>query len=481
MACVLEHLHSQVLPSGPLIRPSVAAWASVGLTSGYVLSLYLSTSTRVGSKSAYYTTTVTQTVRTRRRRRTPKHAPADNSGSLAKNEPSQDDEAEYEEVEEEVVQEVRVPLDKNHPRVVAARIKVALSSTVAATAATFAFLNRYGSPNVITSSVLRIPICFTFLGLPLPLPSFLNSSVLPLRPSLGYLALNHYLPALTLPLALTTCLFTGPLFVDWLGGTLLPGQAGWSWSENVASKYNNIWGLRNYLVGPLTEEIVFRACILNLHHASGSSNTVKIFVTPLYFGVAHMHHAWETYVKGGRTRQALVRGVLQSVFQFGYTTLFGWYANFVFLRTNSILAPIICHSFCNMMGLPDIASALEEHPKRRTGENINGSHRTVFFEMAQLTSVTVPEPLPPPASHHRRVSARDRDLLGDALESDRTCIVLWLRILAVIRIKATAGVAAYVPPTFIGPGKEQPAARISSSVWLVASEVENGGGGSILL
>ncbi|KAK0542439.1 CAAX prenyl protease [Tilletia horrida] len=339
MACVLEHLHSQVLPSGPLIRPSVAAWASVGLTSGYVLSLYLSTSTRVGSKSAYYITTVTETVRTRRRRRTLKHAPADNSGSLAKNEPSQEDEAEYEEVEEEVVQEVRVPLDKNHPRVVAARIKVALSSTVAATAATFAFLNRYGSPNVITSSMLRIPICFTFLGLPLPLPSFLNSSVLPLRPSLGYLALNHYLPALTLPLALTTCLFAGPLFVDWLGGTLLPGQAGWSWSENVASKYNNIWGLRNYLVGPLTEEIVFRACILNLHHASGSSNTVKIFVTPLYFGV---------------------------VFQFGYTTLFGWYADFVFLRTNSILAPIICHSFCNMMGLPDIASALEEHPKRRT-------------------------------------------------------------------------------------------------------------------
>ena len=27
---------------------------------------------------------------------------------------------------------------------------------------------------------------------------------------------------------------------------------------------------------------------------------------------AHVHHAWETYLAGGRTRKALVQGVLQS-------------------------------------------------------------------------------------------------------------------------------------------------------------------------
>lgn len=58
-----------------------------------------------------------------------------------------------------------------------------------------------------------------------------------------------------------------------------------------------------------------------------------IFGTPLWFGVAHVHHAWETYKSRGRTSSALRFAMLQSSVQFTYTTLFGWYANFLFLRT----------------------------------------------------------------------------------------------------------------------------------------------------
>lgn len=73
--------------------------------------------------------------------------------------------------------------------------------------------------------------------------------------------------------------------------------------------------------------------------ALGGWSPVKLVVlTPLWFGIggsvvvscmracpelltcflsldqptAHVHHAWETYVAGGRTRQALLRGTLQS-------------------------------------------------------------------------------------------------------------------------------------------------------------------------
>ena len=40
--------------------------------------------------------------------------------------------------------------------------------------------------------------------------------------------------------------------------------------------------------------------------------------------------------------------------QFAYTTVFGWYATFVFLRTGSVWAVMVVHTFCNWMGLPRI-------------------------------------------------------------------------------------------------------------------------------
>jgi prenyl protein peptidase len=71
-----------------------------------------------------------------------------------------------------------------------------------------------------------------------------------------------------------------------------------------------------------------------------------------------------------------------TVFQFAYTTLFGWYASYLFLRTGpspllspshtltndctgSIIPPILAHIFCNYMGLPPIAWALSVFPSRR--------------------------------------------------------------------------------------------------------------------
>lgn len=44
--------------------------------------------------------------------------------------------------------------------------------------------------------------------------------------------------------------------------------------------------------------------------------------------------------------------MLRSALQFTYTTLFGGYATFVYLRTGSLLSVILVHTFCNWMGLP---------------------------------------------------------------------------------------------------------------------------------
>src|ERR1700733_4712855 len=55
------------------------------------------------------------------------------------------------------------------------------------------------------------------------------------------------------------------------------------------------------------------------------------------------------------------------VFQFAYTTLFGAYCSFLFIRTGSLFPPLIAHSFCNVMGLPQITAEMKQWPRRKYG------------------------------------------------------------------------------------------------------------------
>lgn len=109
--------------------------------------------------------------------------------------------------------------------------------------------------------------------------------------------------------------------------------------------------LRDVVIAPVAEEVAFRACIASALATTGMS-TVKIsWVAPLFFGVAHLHHALLRI----KQKQKISMVLLQSVFQFAYTTLFGSYATFAFLKTNDLVAVSLSHSFCNIMGLPDLA------------------------------------------------------------------------------------------------------------------------------
>ena len=85
------------------------------------------------------------------------------------------------------------------------------------------------------------------------------------------------------------------------------------------------------------------------------SHTWLMLTTPLYFGIAHLHHAWEMYQAGGCTNRARTSALLTSALQFVYTTVFGWYASFLFMRTGTVWAPLLAHVLCNVMGLPRLA------------------------------------------------------------------------------------------------------------------------------
>lgn len=102
--------------------------------------------------------------------------------------------------------------------------------------------------------------------------------------------------------------------------------------------------------GPVSEELIWRALIIPLHVLAQFSGKQIIFLTPLYFGIAHIHHLYEFRLTHRQT--PLLFAVLRSLFQFTYTSLFGFFAAFVFVRTGNVFSAILAHSFCNWMGLP---------------------------------------------------------------------------------------------------------------------------------
>ncbi|XP_063120382.1 CAAX prenyl protease 2 isoform X7 [Rattus norvegicus] len=105
-----------------------------------------------------------------------------------------------------------------------------------------------------------------------------------------------------------------------------------------ARRLTDMRWLRNQVIAPLTEELVFRACMLPML-APCTGLGPAVFTCPLFFGVAHFHHIIEQL----RFRQSSVGSI--------------------FLSAGHLIGPVLCHSFCNYMGFPAVCAALE-HPQK---------------------------------------------------------------------------------------------------------------------
>ncbi|XP_034942602.1 CAAX prenyl protease 2 [Chelonus insularis] len=154
------------------------------------------------------------------------------------------------------------------------------------------------------------------------------------------------LQATFIPLFLTMILFLGPLSMQGFNGEWKLYAELPYWIENTKSL---IWW-RNQIVAPFSEEWTFRACMMPLF-LQCFHPYIAIFICPLFFGVAHFHHVFELTKMGVELKHAII----VSVFQFMYTTLFGAYAAFLFVKTGHFIAPFAAHSFCNHMGFPDLS------------------------------------------------------------------------------------------------------------------------------
>ncbi|KAG8687274.1 hypothetical protein FRC09_013594, partial [Ceratobasidium sp. 395] len=184
-----------------------------------------------------------------------------------------------------------------------------------------------------------------------------------IQPSTKLLGLVPPSPALR-PLLLTPLLYLGPLYSAWLDESL-PFMADWSYQRDIVKKFASWTGIRNFFMSPLTEELVFRSCIIGAAQLAGVGIKKTVFLTPLWFGIAHIHHANEQYNRLGRTKKALKQALIISTIQLVYTTLFGWYASFLFIRTGSVVVPTLAHTFCNIMGMPTVGHDIRTHPKHK--------------------------------------------------------------------------------------------------------------------
>ena len=163
--------------------------------------------------------------------------------------------------------------------------------------------------------------------------------------------------ACLLPLLLTAVLFLGPLAVmASYEATVRLMTRPYYWRRLLSDL---IWW-RNHVVAPFTEELTFRACMLPILLSYFSPRWAMV-VSPLFFGVAHAHHMAERMRRG----QDLITAALISLFQMSYTTVFGIYSAFLFLRTGHLMAPVVAHGFCNFMGFPDPSEVLSKPPAER--------------------------------------------------------------------------------------------------------------------
>ncbi|KAI1367812.1 CaaX protease [Xylaria arbuscula] len=170
--------------------------------------------------------------------------------------------------------------------------------------------------------------------------------------SMGYWPLGLVETARSL--LLTAILFSGPLYE-----TLLVDGAWRQWLSlyPVASVFSEWTRWRNFIAGPFTEEVLFRSASVPLMLVAQTPVSRTIFLSPVIFGLAHFHHFYEFRVT--HPHIPVSTGLLNSLFQLSYTSLFGAYATFLFLRTGSLLAIFAVHAFCNVMGLPRLWGRVE--------------------------------------------------------------------------------------------------------------------------
>ena len=140
----------------------------------------------------------------------------------------------------------------------------------------------------------------------------------------------------------------------------------WLWARYVTQVWEGelglLWTVRTHVVAPVTEEVIFRACLLPVLLAGGFSGFGASVASTSIFAAAHIHHVATRLHHAGESVRASIAAIALMV---GYTSVFSAYACALYLRTGSVLCPVVAHTVCNWVGLPPFG-AMFSGPHRHT-------------------------------------------------------------------------------------------------------------------
>ncbi|XP_015787808.1 CAAX prenyl protease 2 [Tetranychus urticae] len=157
---------------------------------------------------------------------------------------------------------------------------------------------------------------------------------------------SYLFESIIIPVGLTLILFIGPIIDAYREGTLFALEIDEGWNADALPPFFTV--LRAYLVGPFTEEYLYRFLMINVLIQCFTTSS-SILISSGLFSISHINHYIERLITGSDTVDWLVLAVhlLQ-------TFVFACYAGCIFIRAKSVLSLFLIHSFCNWMGAPRV-------------------------------------------------------------------------------------------------------------------------------
>ncbi|PSK57894.1 hypothetical protein B9Z65_9096 [Elsinoe australis] len=235
---------------------------------------------------------------------------------------------------------------------------------------------------------------------------------------------------------LVAILFAGPLYE---AGIVDGGWRYWIDWRNIKEEVYDDWvGWRNYVVGPVSEELIFRSLNISLLLCAWTPARKIVWEAPLLFGIAHLHHLNEfiithkrpsqSYFSAIRTPAIILPGIARTVFQLGFTSVFGMFVTFVFLRTGNVYSCILAHTFCNWMGFPRLWGRLGQVEGEEMA-HVSHDKRSDDQELDELD-----------ASGSRSTSSGERDIADMVLGArSRTLGIQWTVVYYILLVGGCIG------------------------------------------
>uniref|UniRef100_A0A0A9YHS6 CAAX prenyl protease 2 n=1 Tax=Lygus hesperus TaxID=30085 RepID=A0A0A9YHS6_LYGHE len=114
-----------------------------------------------------------------------------------------------------------------------------------------------------------------------------------------------------------------------------------SWRSRTPTHDRVVCAVRDYLIAPILEEIMFRGILHSVLHSDESKDTHTIVCVATYFAISHLIYAL-----------AQQFDVTATTIQLVCTSIFSCIASYMYIRTNSLWVPILAHITCNVLGPP---------------------------------------------------------------------------------------------------------------------------------